>query len=335
MLALALVVAAVVGLGAQTSYGDEVGRVHRVFTMKSDEITESSSLAVSTVHRRLVYTTNDSGDSATIYVLDDTNGSVVGRTTLSGVEAVDIEAIAVGSDGALVVADIGDNDAMRDSVRIYRLDQPGTGDQTAAVETVTLTYADGPRDAESVLYDAESGRVSVVSKELGGAAVYSTPRYVFDRDRSVLHEVASAPPVATDATFLPGDELAVIRTYVGASVYRYPGWKRVRSFDLPRQEQGESIAAPPRGDEVWVGTEGERSEVLAVRLPPIPEPGQPSSSPETDGTSGASPGGTADGGASGDDSMSRGIAEIVLISAGAGLALLVVVGLALARRHRH
>lgn len=310
--------------------------MHRVFTITSDEVTESSSLAVSTVHPGLVYTTNDSGDSATVYVLDATDGSLVGRTSLAGVDAIDVEAISAGSDGSLVVADIGDNDRARDSVRIYRLDQPGAGDQTVSVDAVTLAYPDGPRDAEAVVYDAGPGRVCVVSKEIG-AAIYRSPPDVFGRGRAVLSPVASAPPVATDATFLPGDRLAVIRTYVGATIYRYPSWTPVRGFRLPHQEQGESVAAAPGGHEVWVGGEGVRSTVLAVRLPPIPKSEQPSPTPTpgSDKTSGPTPGGDKGGLWLRDDNPDQviGVSEAVWLGAGVGL-VVAILGLVLARRHR-
>lgn len=262
------------------SYAGPDDAAHRVFTIRSTEITESSSLVVSTTHEGLAYTANDSGDAATIYVLDTSTGGVVGRTSLVGAETIDVEAMGGGADGSLVVADIGDNEAERDSVAVYRVEQPGRGIREVVADGVELTYADGPRDAEAVLYDAASGRIFVISKQTFDASIYATPRHVFGRDRAVLRPVAGAPSVVTDATFLPGDELAVARTYVGAVVYRYPGWKAVTSVGLPPQQQGESIAAPPGGRAIWVGSEGLHSDVLAVKLPPRPPkpaaPGPPS-----------------------------------------------------------
>lgn len=242
---------------------------HRVFTIRSPGITESSSLVVSTVHPGLAYTANDSGGSATVYVLDTATGDVVGHTSLAGVEPVDVEAMAAGSDGSLLVADIGDNTGERDAVEVYRLSQPDNGDVLVTARRLTLTYADGPHDAESALYDAAADRVFVVTKEPLGAAVYATPGGAFGRDAATLRSVAPAPAVATDATFLSGGRFAVIRTYVGAAIYRYPSWQLVQSIALPSQQQGESVAAPPGGDVIWVGSEGIGSTVLAVRLPDL------------------------------------------------------------------
>ena len=108
-----LLVATVAGSGVvtgQTAYASHADGPHVVFTIGSPQITESSSLAVSTVHPGLVYTTNDSGDDGTVYMLDR-HGALVGRTTLAGADPLDVEAIAAADDGTLVVADIGDNAA--------------------------------------------------------------------------------------------------------------------------------------------------------------------------------------------------------------------------------
>lgn len=311
-------------VAAPASYADK-GETHRyrVFRITSPEITESSSLFVSTAHPRLVYTTNDSGDGPTVYALDAANGALVGRTTLAGVDAVDVEALAGGPDGMLVMADIGDNDVERDSVSAYRLPQPGPGNRRVSSERVDLTYVDGPRDAEAALYDSRSGRLYTVSKEFGGAAVYVTPRHVFDRSSAQLRPVAGAPAIATDATLLPGSKEAVIRTYASASIYRFPSFERVTTIGLPPAEQGESIAAPPSGDVVWVGSEGVRSPVIAVRLPTSPQtpaaPSPTSSAPAEDDVAG-----TGDG--------SRQLAANVLAASVVGLVLVVALGIGLARR---
>ena len=108
--AVAVAVAAI-GVTGQAAYAGQAVQPKVVFTIASPEITESSSLAVGTVDTRLVYTTNDSGDDGTVYTLDVSTGRVVGRTTLAGADPLDVEAIAAGDDGSLVVADIGDNNA--------------------------------------------------------------------------------------------------------------------------------------------------------------------------------------------------------------------------------
>lgn len=313
-----------------------------VFRLQSPDITESSSLVVSTVDPSLAYTANDSGDLPVVYVIDTATGSVVGRMTLEGVDAVDIEALAGGEDGTLIVADIGDNDIARTTVTAYRVRQPVRGDTVVSPEAVKLAYADGPRDAESVLYDDTADRIYVVSKELVGASVYATAPGVFARERAPLQRVADAPPVATDATLLPGGDFAVVRTYGSAAVYRFPSFEHLSNFELPVLKQGESIAAPPRGGKVWVGTEGKRSPVLAVPLPQLPPP-RASPSTSTPPSPGATPSTTAPPRADPSTPAPEDIeadgppsGQLVLVGLGFAIALLLVVAvISVARRRRH
>ncbi|MFY9914658.1 MAG: hypothetical protein WAK18_08335 [Nocardioidaceae bacterium] len=330
---LALSVPPGAGPDAEASYSGANSDDKVVFTIRAPEITESSSLAISTVDPGLTYTTNDSGDGGTVYVLDSKTGALVGRTTLAGADPLDVEAIAVGTDGSLVVADIGDNNADHSTADLYRIDQPGRGEHAVTPDRVDLTYPGGARDAESVVYDTSTGRAYIVSKLFGGARVYVTPPHVFRFDNARLRVVAKAPPLATDAALLPDGRHAVIRTYFDASVYTFPEWKEIAIFNLPPQEQGESIAVPPSGDVVWVGSEGVRSRVTAVPLPDLtaaPQGGSGTAAP-----SGAAGDQVADGSAASDaHDSARELATVVFLGGLVGLAalLLVVLFLALHRR---
>lgn len=297
-----------------------------VFEIQSAEIDESSSLAVSTTEPHLVYTTNDSGDSARVYVLDDRTGALVGTTTLDGVDAIDVEALAAGADGTLVVADIGDNNEVHPSVEVYRIDQPGRGDHTVIPDVASLRYPGGPRDAEGALYDSDTGRVYVVSKRFPDPRVYRTPPNVFDRGQAVLEPVAAAPRVATDATFLPGGDVAVIRTYLDAVFYAFPSWKRLASIRLPLQPQGESIAAPD-DEHIWVGSEGVHTNVLSVAVPDL-TPTTPTE--PTDSTGAPSDPGAAEATPGGDHSLA---ARNIVIGSGALLAVVIAIGVVRYRRH--
>src|SRR5689334_24114746 len=106
-------------------------RPHVVFRITDGKIRESSSLVEGTTSPGLFYTANDSGDGPYVYVLDPT-GRLLGTTSLSGVDPVDVEAMASGADGSLIVGDIGDNDATRQTVRLYRIEQPVAGDHTVS-----------------------------------------------------------------------------------------------------------------------------------------------------------------------------------------------------------
>jgi hypothetical protein len=122
--------------------------------------------------------------------------------------------------------------------------------------------------------------------------------------------------------------VAVIRTYFGAVAYEFPSWQKLVSFELPPQRQGESITAPPSGDEVWIGSEGPDSRVIAVPLPDLEprEPNPPSTSapPTTTTEQVSSPG----------QEQLKEAARAVLVFASVALVLLILVGAFLYRRHQ-
>ena len=127
-----------------------------------------------------------------------------------------------------------------------------------------MTYANGPRDAESVLYVAEGGRVYVVSKQFGGAKMYRSPPDVFSRPTAVLKQVANAPAwPPTRRSSRMGTTLSSAATSVPRPTATR--LEEARRDSLPSQHQGESITSPPPGDEIWVGSEGERSKVSRYR----------------------------------------------------------------------
>jgi hypothetical protein len=120
----------------------------------------------------------------------------------------------------------------------------------------------------------------------------------------------------------------VIRSYFTAYFYAFPSWRPLGERDLPYQPQGESLAAPPGGDQIWVGSEGVHSRVLAVRVPDLtPDPAPTSAPPSAGGSDARS---EADN-RHRDQLKSR----AVLIGGGALVLLLVVAVVIAVRWHRH
>jgi len=231
-----------------------------VFRFQDGRITESSGLAVV---GDLFATVNDSGDGARVFLVDR-NGVVVGVSRWSG-EVRDVEALAPGADDTVWLGDIGDNDAVRSSVRIVRL-PVGRGDRTFDGEVFELRYPDGPRDAESLAVQPGTGRVVIVSKELFGGVAYSPPSLRMDGPTTMRRLASGLLPVATDAAFLPDGRHVIVRNYTSAAVYRFPSWEEVGRFRLPAQALGEGLAVDgTRG--VYISTEGAGTAVTWVPLP--------------------------------------------------------------------
>jgi len=243
--------------------GGAHGRASLAFRIDDDRVIESSGLAVSRTHPGLAYTVNDSGDDARVLVLSTRDGSVVGETTLAGAQPDDFEALSPAPGGRLLVGDIGDNDAERDSVEVYVIAEPAAGDHRVRPRTVSLTYPGGPRDAEALVADGRT--VYVVSKELVGG-VYAAPVLGSGRDRLALRRVAAAPSIVTDGALLPDGDV-VLRGYYRGYLVALPGWRVRTSFALPPTVQGETVASAARGRDVYVGSEGTHSPVYRVPVP--------------------------------------------------------------------
>ena len=121
------------------------------------EVVEPSGLALA---EGLLWTHNDSDASGTLFAMDPT-GAAVATHALEG-EWTDWEDLAAG-DGMLLVADIGDNEAVREGVgvRVVSASDPSEG------FTLDLTYPSeqGARDANVLLFDPVTGDILIIDAE--------------------------------------------------------------------------------------------------------------------------------------------------------------------------
>ncbi|MDX6301177.1 MAG: hypothetical protein QOF53_2391 [Nocardioidaceae bacterium] len=233
----------------------------RLFSFTDPMIFESSGL----VDRGdVVYTNNDSGDDAVVYGVDAATGDTISRTRYAG-SVTDVEAIAPGARGSLWAGDIGDNQHRRHDIAVYRM-VPLDGDHPGV--RYTLTYPDGPHDAETLLVRPHhKRRVFVVTKSVFGGTVYAAPRHLVPGTHpNRLRPVAEVRGLVTDGTFFPDGKHVLLRTYSSASVYTFPAFGLVGTVRLPSQPQGEGISVGTNG-RVLVSSEGVHSDVLRVELP--------------------------------------------------------------------
>lgn len=257
VLVCGIVVPFAIGLSvadADSPPGKEVCR------FQDPEIVEASGLVAR--DGRFV-TVNDSGDSGRVFTVDARTCRTVGTTTWEG-EVDDVEAVAP-DDGQVLVGDIGDNLAVRDSVRVLRV-PVGPGEQTVTPTTYELTYPGGARDAEALLVHPGSGQVLVASKGLMSGILYAAPERLSTDERNRLEPVADVMGMVTDGAFFPDGRHFVLRGYTRAVVYSYPGFETVGEIQLPEQQQGEGIAVDERG-RVFLSSEGQRAPVLRLDLP--------------------------------------------------------------------
>lgn len=145
---------------------------------------EASGLAVSRRTSDLLWTHDDSGGDAALYAVD-TQGRRRGTLRILGVENKDWEDLAsFEKDGKawLLIADTGDNDAKRDTVRLHVVEEPASTQLFPTEETharpaytIRLRYEDGSRDCEAVAVDATEGFVYLLTKRETPPRLYRVP----------------------------------------------------------------------------------------------------------------------------------------------------------------
>jgi len=237
------------------------------------DITEASGLAASRENPGVLWMHNDSGGDPEVFAVG-LDGAARGRFALEGAEATDWEDMALGPGPGpdddvdeLYLGDIGDNDSQRDDVTVYRVAEPTVADGDAGdralgdVQSLTLTYADGARDAETLLADPVTGDLFVVSKQWDGspAGVYRIPAdaVAAPTDAPVTMErtadaTVPAGELATGGDISADGSLIAIRTYQSVLL-----WDRA-----PDQTVGEALAGEPCKSAATSEMQGEAVAIL-------------------------------------------------------------------------
>ncbi|GGT24852.1 WD40 repeat domain-containing protein [Streptomyces chromofuscus] len=289
LLTAALLTGAVAVPTASAADGDEG------FTIKDPRITESSGLAASRRHPGVYWTHNDSDDGAYLYAVDSATGETVATLTLTGVgRPRDVEAVSIGPGDQIYVGDIGDNlGGSWDHVWIYQLPEPKElTDRTVRATQYVVRYADGPRDAESLVVHPRTGRVYLIDKNEAGGHLYEGPERLSASGTNVFEPIAPVADLeATDAAFSPDGERLVVRSYFGSLAYDWNDGriKRTGRLGVPSLGQGESVTYTADGTKVMFGNEGADSTVEPMDAPGASDtatksPAPDRTSPEKDGS---------------------------------------------------
>lgn len=235
------------------------------------EVQETSGLARAASDPDVFWTHNDAGNEPILFAVDAT-GRLIGRVPVTGADLVDwedLEAAPCGERNCLYIGDIGDNDADRERITIYRLPEPASGATASEPgEPLHARYPDGPKDAEA-LFVAGAGEIFIVTKgQQGRIALYRYPATgragevaTLERVRDLFPEPAHADDRVTGASSTPDGLTVGIRTY--RNLYLYPADRLLSgaavdpmTYDLGAlgEPQGEAVVLADDGT-VWVTSE--------------------------------------------------------------------------------
>ena len=223
------------------------------------ELPEGSGLAASLRMPGRFWSHNDSG--APVLIALDDGGRVTGRLHIDGATVEDWESIAVGqcpSGSCIYLADIGDNDAERDRITVYRIPEPAEASGSVKVSDVFhATYPDGAHDAESLLIAAD-GRLHVVTKgRTGPVSIYRFPKELKNGTTVRLERVGgpreprrtAKNDQVTDGAVSPNGQWIALRTSNSMTFYRAAEllagtWQEAGRVPLStlREPQGEGVA---------------------------------------------------------------------------------------------
>ncbi|WP_433382136.1 hypothetical protein ACQPZX_18375 [Actinoplanes sp. CA-142083] len=270
----AALAATVLGIGlALVTPGVALAGPQRECRVEDRRMTELSGLVATESGYVVVNDGSDDPAARKIFYLD--KKCQVTRTVSYPSRPRDTEDMGLAPDGTLWVADIGDNDANRDTVGLWRL-PPGA----KKPELFRLSYPDGAHDAEALLI-TPAGTPIVVTKTVAEAGVYEPVGALRAGRTTALKRLASVTlPITTTSNpfsfagglvitggaVSPDGRHAVLRTYADAFEFDVVGGDVAgaitkgdpRQIPLPNEPQGESVAYTPDGTAILTISEVSR-----------------------------------------------------------------------------
>ncbi len=277
------------------------------FELGNPDLDELSGLAVSRADATLLWGHNDTGGGRRLYRIG-LDGADLGSVRVDGAQSSDWEDIAAFDDAggpALLIADTGDNFALRSWPVLYAVRDPGRSGQPVLLWRLDFRYPDGARDCEAVAVDPVDRVILLVSKRDERPRLYRLPlpdgprearptaaRPTAPQTAEFLGEVAGVPPPPGLGRLLAAPlarfdhsptaldisrdgRTAVLVTPRNAYVFRRGsgmGWAQALGqlpavVPLPPLDQIEAAALSADGRELVVGSEGRPGRLARIALP--------------------------------------------------------------------
>lgn len=148
---------------------------------------EASGMTISRIRDNHFWFVNDAGNAAQLIGIDGNNmqHQKYRVNNARNHDWEDLAAFELNGESWILIADVGDNNAIRDHVRFYFVREPAMGanprDALQALGPINFVYEDGPRDVESVAVDVARDAIYLLSKRTKPPVLYSLPL------RSTMH----------------------------------------------------------------------------------------------------------------------------------------------------
>ena len=223
-------------------------------------IDEASGLAPSFTMNGYLWTLQDSGQPNSLYLMTP-DGKTIKEYNVPGSQNHDWEDLASGPgpvDGVnyLYIGEIGNNNPpMTVTNKIYRVQEITSASATFNqnnLETITFSYPDGPRDAETLLLDPITKDIFVVSKEADKAGIYRLP-YPQSTSQTIMAEkVGNIPSVVFTtggSVSFNGNEI-LIRGYFSAAYWTRKSGETIGQTLLKAPIKQIIIAPEPQGEAI-------------------------------------------------------------------------------------
>ncbi|WP_353721881.1 PE-PGRS family protein [Dyadobacter sp. 676] len=245
------------------------------FPITAGIVDEASGLAASATMPGYLWTVQDSGRPNSLYLISK-DGKTIKEYQVPGADNRDWEEVAVGPGpdngrSYAYIADIGNNNQPATPVNtIYRIPEitgtGGTFDQNA-LQKISFSYPDGPRDAEALIVDPVTKDVFVLSKEMQSTNVYRLPFPQSTGETIVAEKVGAVPGVAlatASSISRDGSEI-MVRTYLAVYYWKRSNGETVGQALVKSANKTLTVALEPQGEAICFENEGKGFYTLSEK----------------------------------------------------------------------
>ena len=226
----------------------------------------------------------------------DATGASRGVFRVAGARARDWEDMAVGpgpepGQSYLYLGDIGDNDAVRTDIVVYRVPEPlltaadktatkSKARSTAPAEAIRLRYPDGKHDAETLLVHPSTGNLYIVTKVLlknatvyEAAAPLTTGKVITMKRIGEIKVPSIVGGALTGGSISPDGQRVAFCDYLQGYEVVLPArsknfndiWtQKITAFSVGQREQGEAITYRADGKALLLTSEGKSPPLIQL-----------------------------------------------------------------------